>query len=244
MSRTIILHYHLFKNAGTSVDQILQRNFKDRWVTAEFPPSQGDNSALVADWIRDNPDAVAFSTHTALGPVPQIDGVRVVSVMMLRDPVARIRSAYRFEQKQDADTWGAQLAKTHDLEGYVTTRLERVADRQCRNFQTHRLASQMPGDGPELDRALAALDAISVFGLVEDFNGTMQRLADQLQDDFPDFQWESVQANRTRKSKETAQDRRVNALLAEVNGDDLAVWQAAQDKAAGENQPARKTGAQ
>lgn len=244
MSQTIILHYHLFKNAGTSVDQILRRNFQDRWVTAEFPPSGGDNSALVADWIRDNPDAVAFSTHTALGPVPQIDGVRVIPVMMLRDPVARIRSAYRFEQKQDADTWGAQLAKTHDLEGYVRTRLERVADRQCRNFQTHRLASLMPGDAPEQDRALAALDTIAAFGLVEDFDGAMHRLANLLQGDFPDFQWDSVQANRTRKTSETDQDRQVNALLEEVNGDDIAIWHAAQAKAAAAEMPIRKTGAQ
>lgn len=242
MSRTIILHYHLFKNAGTSVDQILKSNFGDRWVTAEFPTNQDSNSDLVADWIRDNPDAVAFSTHTALGPVPQIDGVRVISLMMLRDPVARIRSAYRFEQKQDADTWGAQLAKTHDLEGYVRTRLDRIADRQCRNFQTHRLASLMPGDGPEQDRALAALNAISVYGLVEDFNGSMQRLADQMQDDFPDFHWEPVQANRTRETTETDQDRRVNALLEEVNGDDHAIWRAAQDKAAGENRAIQQTG--
>lgn len=242
MNRTIILHYHLFKNAGTSVDQILQRNFKDRWVTAEFPTNGDDNSALVADWIRDNPDAVAFSTHTALGPVPQIDGVRVISIMMLRDPVARIRSAYRFEQKQEAETWGAQLAKEHDLEGYVTARLARVADRQCRNFQTHRLASMVPGDDPELTRALVALDQLSVFGLVEDFDGTMQRLAAQLADDFPDFTWDSVQANRTSAAPETDQDRRVNALLDEVNGDDRAVWQAAQDRAAGQNRSIQNSG--
>lgn len=227
MSRTIILHYHLFKNAGTSLDQVLIENFGDRWVSTEFRMNTGDNSAEVADWIRANPDAVAFSTHTALGPVPEIEGVKVISVMLLRDPVARIRSAYRFERKQVADTWGAQLAKETDLEGYVTARLARPQDRQCRNFQAHRLASLAPGEGSELDRALVGMERLSVIGLVEDFDGTLARLAAALKDDFPEFKVRSVQANTTTPRPETEDDRRVNALLEEVNAADRAVLNAA-----------------
>ena len=227
MSRTIILHYHLFKNAGTSLDQILKRYFQDRWVTAEFPNQGGDNSDLVTEWIRANPDAVAFSTHTALGPVPVIDGVNVISVMMLRDPIARIRSAYRFERKQQADTWGAELAKEHDLGGYVRARLARPNDRQCRNFQVHRLASMIPGEGPELERARTGLRALSQIGLVEDFDRTMGQLADQITDVFPDFTWNSVQANTTKPGQPGEDDPLLTALLREANADDLAVLEEA-----------------
>lgn len=227
MSRTVILHYHLFKNAGTSLDQILKRNFGDRWVTAEFPSSKGDNSAQVADWIRANPNAVAFSTHTALGPIPEIEGLRIVTVMMLRDPIARIRSAYRFEQKQDADTWGAELAKKHDLEGYVRARLDRPNDRQCRNFQTHRLASLVPGDGDELARARSGLNRLSVVGLVEDFSDAVARLASEISADYPDFTWAAVQANRTKPAAKSDRDAVIDALLEESNKDDLAIMDAA-----------------
>lgn len=229
MPRTVILHYHLFKNAGTSVDQVLRRNFGDRWVTAEFPMNTGNNTEAVSEWIAANPEAVAFSTHTALGPVPELPDTRVLTLMMLRDPIARIRSAYRFEQKQDADTWGAQLAKEHDLEGYVRARLERRGDRQCRNFQAHRLASLVPGDAPELTRALAGLEQVSVVGLVDDFDGAMHRLSGVLAADFPEFGWESVQANRTRPSEPSARDEVVNALLEEANADDLALVETARN---------------
>ena len=47
--RTVILHYHLFKNAGTSVDRLLQRNFPDAWATREF--SGRNNTAQVIEWI-------------------------------------------------------------------------------------------------------------------------------------------------------------------------------------------------
>ena len=242
MSRTVILHYHLFKNAGTSVDHILQQNFPERWVTAEFPPNGGDNSALIADWIRDTPDAVAFSTHTGLGPVPEIDGVTVISLILLRDPIRRIRSAYRFERNQDADTWGAELAKAHDLEGYVRARLDRMGDRQCRNFQTHRLASLVPGHGPELDRAIAGLDAVSVFGLVEEFDAALQRVAARIRGAFPGFFWEPVQANRTSPPPETPGDRRIDALLTEANADDLALWTAARQRLGQPADSAQRTG--
>jgi len=36
MARTILIHYHLFKNAGTSLDAVLKENFGDKWITREF----------------------------------------------------------------------------------------------------------------------------------------------------------------------------------------------------------------
>ncbi|QEW23947.1 Sulfotransferase family protein (plasmid) [Marinibacterium anthonyi] len=233
MSRTVILHYHLFKNAGTSLDQILKNNFGPRWVTREFPMSSDNNTAQVAEWIRSEPEAVAFSTHTALGPIPQIEGVRIVSVMLLRDPIARIRSAYRFERKQDADTWGAELAKKHDLEGYVRARLERPKDRQCRNFQTHRLATLVPGDALERDRAIEGLRRLTVAGLVDDFDDAVSQLANAIRPVFPDFTWASVRANTTTRDKrpETEQDRLVDALLLGHNRDDFDVLRAVTEMA-------------
>lgn len=228
--RTIILHYHLFKNAGTSLDRILQKNFGDGWVTAEFDGQGGDNSGAVADWIASTPDAVAYSSHTMLGPVPQVEGVRVVPIVLLRDPIKRIKSAYRFERKQQADTWGAQLAKQHDLEGYVRARLARPNDRQCRNFQTARLASMCPGDGPELDRALQAMDILrktGVIGRVEAFDDALTQLGTRLHNSHPDFTWESTKANVSAPVDGPDTESTLDEELAAENADDLHLWKAA-----------------
>lgn len=230
--RTVVLHYHLFKNAGTSVDRILQDNFANTWVTEEFPASGGNNTDRVEAWIADTPDAVAFSSHTMMGPLPAVPGVRVIPVMLLRDPVARIRSAYRFERKQDADTWGTELAREHDLEGYVKARLARKGDRQCRNFQTSRLAGMVPGDAPELERAIAAVrlfQAAGVIGRVEAFAAAMSALTARLQPHFPDFQARIVRANVSAEPDAAApppQDKALSTLLKEMNADDLAVLEA------------------
>ena len=46
--KTVILHYHLFKNAGTSLDAAFKENFSEEsgeWVTKEFPAQPSQNSA-------------------------------------------------------------------------------------------------------------------------------------------------------------------------------------------------------
>lgn len=225
IERTVILHYHLFKNAGTSVDQILKQNFGTRWVTREFPTQGFNNSDMLADWIRDEPDAVAFSTHTGFGPIPKIDGVRVITVMMLRDPVARIRSAYRFERNQNADTYGANLAKESNFEAYVRTRLDIPHDRQCRNFHAHRLASMIPGTTPELGRARQAMQVVDVLGDVAHFNASMSKLEQAIIDTYPDFRWSSVQANISNSDKKPEPETsEFSVLLNEANKDDLQLF--------------------
>lgn len=218
--RTIILHYHLFKNAGTSVDAILKRNFPGRWVTREFPVKGDNNTAQVEDWIRETPDAIAYSSHTMMGPLPQVEGVRIISFMLLRDPIERIKSAYRFERTQTADTWGAQLAKTHDFEGYVRARLARKGDRQCRNFQTYRLASMMPGAGPELDRAKQALAALTVVGRVEAFDEAKRCLTAEIAGAYPSFAFSAVKANTSAGKEPVEFSEELRATLREENSDD------------------------
>ncbi len=221
--RTIILHYHLFKNAGTSVDAILKRNFGDKWVTREFPPTGENNTSMVEEWIQETPEAVAYSSHTMMGPIPQIEGVRVISFMLLRDPIERIKSAYRFERTQQADTWGAQLAKEHDFEGYVRARLARAGDRQCRNFQTYRLASLVPGAGSELKRAQRALEQLTVVGLVEKFHAAMERLNVLVKDSHMDIVETSEWHNRTDRSSTPHQSEIDMLLHTENKGDHIVL---------------------
>jgi len=221
-TRTVVLHYHLFKNAGTSLDSMLKKHFAERWVTQEFKHQKGNNTASVEEWIRTAPDAVAFSSHTAVGPLPQVEGVTIVPVMLLRDPVKRIISAYKFERQQQVDNWGANLAKAEDITGYVRTRLDTKGDRQCRNFQTSRLAPFFPGDAPEIDRALQGLEmlhACGLIGLVSHFDQFVDTLIARVRQIDPGFQAEAVTANVSKKGT-APEDAALLEMLAEVNGDD------------------------
>ncbi len=227
-TRTVVLHYHLFKNAGTSVDQMLKAYFGPAWVAAEFPMTGNDNTDAVQSWIAERADARAFSSHTMVGPVPRPAGVEVVPVILLRDPIRRIASAYRFERGQSAETWGAKLAKAHDFDGYVRARLAIPEDRQCRNFQVSRLASLCPGEDDELARAKTGLEALhtsGVVGLVEDFAGFAAALTDRLAPIFEGFGPEAAHANTTTAAggAPVDLDGPLAAVLEESNREDAAL---------------------
>ena len=127
--RTVILHYHFFKNAGSSLDKILQKNFNSKFLTKEFPNAKNinDKTEEVCNWIKENPDNIVFSTHSSF-PLPVVDNVNIISVCFLRDPIDRIKSAYKFERKQDAKNFSADLAKNVDFNEYVRVLLKKQGE--------------------------------------------------------------------------------------------------------------------
>ncbi|MGV3551288.1 sulfotransferase family 2 domain-containing protein [Rhizobium sp.] len=222
--RPVILHYHLFKNAGTSVDELLEYNFRGKCLHREFSEDNDDNSRDIAEWIRSNPSAVSFSTHTGRGPVPSIDGVRILPIMFFRDPIERLLSAYRFERVQDADTFGAQAAKEGDFGHYVKKQLDVEGNRQCRNFQTHRLASLRPGPEPEIVRAFAAINDLALAGFVPQFERCFSAFKSLVRPVFPNFLERNIRANATTGERADTVDELDNSirdLLVAHNQDDL-----------------------
>lgn len=210
--RVVILHYHLFKNAGTSLDAALKDNFdetKGEWVTKEFPAWAPKNRAEVKQWIIDNPQAKCFSSHTAIFPVPQIEGVEIIPVIFMRNPFDRIASAYSFETKQGGDGFGSVLARHTDLAGYIETRLSLFHDRQCRNFHAHRLATMFSDQqGDEARRAKMAIERLPFIGLVERYAESLSQLESLLHDKgFDGISLQALERNVSRGTQKTVEEK-------------------------------------
>jgi hypothetical protein len=228
MIRKVIIHYHLFKNAGTSVDKLLKVNFPNRWVTREFPdgPRQG-KIAQVESWVRQEQDATAFSSHTAPLPPPTIDGLEVFPILFVRHPIDRIASVYAFERVQaqnGVSGFGAVLARNTTMAGYIEVRLSLGGDRQCRNFHVGRLAQVFTGvarpeGGDETELALRALEALPFVGSVEKFDQSIDKLRIWLTPHFPDFQSIAVAENVT-SDRSIPMEQRLEKIRLEI-GDDL-----------------------
>lgn len=198
--RKVILHYHFFKNAGTSLDALLKDNFPGKWATLEFNAGQhAANVNHVGQWIQREKAAVAFSSHTAMLPPPKLKNVEIFPVLFVRHPIDRIVSAYAFEQKQGGDGFGAVLARNTTLKGYIEVRLSLGYDRQCRNFHVARLAQFLKGqEGDEIGLALRTLDELPFVGLVEEFDKSVEQMAEWLAPYFPGFHAKPVAKNVTR----------------------------------------------
>jgi len=219
MSRDIVIHYHLFKNAGTSVDNSLKVNFKQHWHAQEGEDS-GWLSPDVTDYLLEHSDIKVLSSHTALMPVPVIKGANIYPVIFIRHPIDRVRSIYDFERKQTDVTEGSKMAKITDLCGFVEWRLHREHDRSIRNFQTYRFAAAIPDSQTasklsEEERALLAIDVLPFIGIVEQYDRSLECLQGWLSPVFEGIELQPTKVNVTQRSDQSL-DERLAALRAEL----------------------------
>lgn len=97
--RTVILHYHIYKNAGTSFDHVLTQNFGDRHELFDGPyPFFTIDQEQLDRIIMRRPAAVAFSSHQIVLPPPSSLQYRALAAIFVRNPFLRIASIYRFKR--------------------------------------------------------------------------------------------------------------------------------------------------
>jgi hypothetical protein len=234
--RTVVIHYHFFKNAGTSVDATLKENFGRGWVQRERDFPVRFLSDEVGQTIASDPAIVVLSSHTAQLPPPDVPGIRIVPILFIRHPLDRLRSIYEFERRQEDGHGGAEMAKESDMATYLDWRLEHGGgkDATARSFQAHRLAGLGTSLTERRARALERLDSLPFVGLVEEFRTSIQRLQDLLVQSFPGVHLQPVWENasertvtldeRLERFRQTIPDDLYQRLVA-ANADDLAVWE-------------------
>ena len=197
--RNVIVHYHLFKNAGTSIDRLLNKNFAEKWVS--FDGNTAGNIISCKELektISENTDAVAFSSHQIVPPLPEIAG-SVFPVVFLRDPLDRVKSAYLFE-------WQKQLGLENpkgSLKEYVTEKFKNKRSSAVDDFQTMRLSniqknrfgSSQASDETILEQAFEFISSLSFIGIVDRFDLSVEFLEDYLKPAFPQFKSSNIAAN-------------------------------------------------
>lgn len=98
--RSVIVHYHTFKNSGTSFDELLTANYEDDHLCFDGPfPYTMFNQQELLKVIRRNPAKIAFSSHSIRLPVPTDLFHNTIAAVFVRHPILRIRSVYGFEMR-------------------------------------------------------------------------------------------------------------------------------------------------
>jgi len=103
--RHVICHYHIYKNSGTSFDEILRHNFGDGHVCFDGPfPYFAIHQKEFAKIIMRHRNAVAFSSHQVFLPVPASLDFNALPVVFVRNPLLRIYSIYRYKRSENDGT--------------------------------------------------------------------------------------------------------------------------------------------
>jgi hypothetical protein len=210
-TRPLLVHYHIFKNAGTSFEWTLEQALGRRFCTYDLTaPNQILSSADIIRYVKRRPETEAVSSHQASFPVPKIRGREVLTSILIRDPIARIRSIYAFERQQEVSTPGALKAKELDFKGYIEWRLITAPAMLC-NYQVD-FCSRTKGtrnkkslDETDLRKAIANLDQIDIVGTVERYGEWLTLAQLILCKAFPSILLSATRQNVTSTGRETTE---------------------------------------
>ena len=226
LKKTILIHHHIFKNAGTSFNHALKQYFQNNFFEYDLPNSQVVTNQHLAEFILQHPQALAISSHHACLPTPQGANYQTISSILLRQPLARIESIYKFEHKQQADTEGAIKAKELEFKDYVLWRLEKTPNMLC-NYQTHYCSRTKQSDikkrptAESLEIAIINLKNCAIVGTVEQYGNFLEVAKDKLRPFYPDITLNYTFLNRTDPSASRVETVREN--LVSKLGQDLVV---------------------
>lgn len=210
------MHFHIFKNAGSSLDSFLEHNFKGFCGSLEGPQPWSTlcpNDLL--KYVLDHPYLVAVSSHQARLPLPTHNKIIFHPLLFLRHPIDRVESVYLFERSQslESPSLGAKIAREGTLSEYVRWRLTDGNGAVIRNFQTLFLSgwkSDMRfAIATEVDfqRALSILNNLPFFGLVEKFDQSIQMATNYLSKYFSGLTQTYAFRNKSYGRSDVLQDR-------------------------------------
>ena len=224
--RHVLLHGHVFKNAGTTLDWALQRSLGDGFVDHrrdDLMRSQGGKHIM--EMLEGDENILAISSHHMPRDVADTDQVSFHPVYMLRHPVLRIRSVYDFERKQEAQTPGAQAAKRMDFREYVDWRMQAKVAPTIRNFQVRYLAGRLPpryekmADFDYFELAMQTLHQVHCVGIVEQYAASMVLIENTVRKRFKAIDLAHVPQNITGQERAAlSQEERIGRILDELGG--------------------------
>ena len=209
--RFVILHYHFFKNAGSTIEDILDHSFGGQFGRLETPVGGGliSNSELVR-FLDARPGLQAFSSHQIRHPLPQAPGYLFFDICFLRDPLDRLRSFYDyFRQRPNPSDPMSDLANNCSLGDFVAGTI-RDHSLFIRNNQVNLLACGGDSDEPgerDLEVAVRRMRATSFLGVVDCFNESVIAGAAALQRAFPELDCARPAVNVSRGMQGTLADR-------------------------------------
>lgn len=210
MDRPILVHYHIFKNAGMSVDAALRRHFGARWATFEGDHAHDiKSSSELRGFLEAHPDVRAVSSHLARPPLPTRGSVPIV---FLRHPLLRARSVYEFSRRDPTQPF--REAALGSFAGYLEWALSgapgavvildyQVVHLSAASFCPAGILAARASEA-DLREAIALLDGWPVVGVVEQYGRSLQLMELTYGNLFPGLALRPEHVNRTPAASDEA----------------------------------------
>lgn len=247
--RLVILHHHIFKNAGSTLDSVLSRELGSDFV--EFHTASSDSGRVYPGqlllYLDKNPYVKAVSSHHFLGKdfYSYLDYVQrskyaFVDFILLRHPLSRLVSIYLYYRGVEEGKHPLQVfAKANNFKAFVRYVIDNhpnfAINPQVTLFGGDRYG--VPPTHKNLDYALNRMMLTTGLGLVERYTETMVVAEYFLQPLFPSLQLHGKSQNVSKRNGMEAYDGTIESLeqelgsevykeLCRINELDILLWSA------------------
>lgn len=215
--RHIILHYHFFKNAGSTLARSLERNFAERFVSFDTASYNGRIHPLeLLAFTNAHPQILAISSHHLRPPAPKQNEAQFHEMLLLRDPLDRLGSMYAFYRRATVTPDPlTQEAKRRTLREFFLYLVD-YQPNLVSNAQVNLIANggaQIPDEG-DAEKARVLLYDIPSLGVADKFDHFALTAEHYLRRFFPQLDLSYVPENATPGRKDTLPDR-LRALKSE-----------------------------
>lgn len=222
-TRDVIVHAHIFKNAGTTIDWILRHSYGPSFHEDREDRKMVTEPDYLEALLENNKSLSAISSHSIPLPLKPIKGINTHVLVMLRHPILRVRSVYDFEKKQKAQTLGAIKAKTASFKEYVAWRMRADVPTTIRNMQVRYLTkNSLPKkedlSDQYLESACAFIEKTTLVGFVEKFDQSLLIFKDYLSSLSLNLELDYEKQNVTSDSSLSTQEK-LEMLESELGGD-------------------------
>jgi hypothetical protein len=178
--RYVFLHYHLFKNAGTTLDSALENQFGDSFATVH---DYGSDAIVTHDmmykFLGENKNVIAISSHHLHGQdyIPDVScPIRFIKFVFIRNPIDRIRSIYNFYKKNPDNSPISLLASSVSAVKFVEGLLEdhpQMIDNNQVSILANRGFYARPVSEADLEVAWKKISSFSVCAPTERYDDAM-----------------------------------------------------------------------
>lgn len=139
----ILLHFHIFKNAGSTLESILKKNFGSGHC--DLHGSHANASVTMHDiqeFVSLNPSTKSISSHHLRYPVLDFEGFKVIDIVYIRHPIDRLYSMFNYYKKVNWKNVCSELI-TNDFAEFLA-RIFEIQPYNSINAQTNFYVN--PGD--------------------------------------------------------------------------------------------------
>jgi len=216
--KNILLHAHIFKNAGSSFDNALRNFFESAFIDHRDDRDLIDGKInYLLGYFDNHPDIKAFSSHSMHLHALNTDKYRFHTVHLLRHPIERIKSVYNFEKKQlPAITNGSKKAKELNFNDYVDWYMEDKSPATVRNAQTIFLSGKGPSPSEMESKFILAQEYIKqsyLIGIVDRYDESMVVFEDYLRQFFPDIDLSYIRQNITDENINSSMNEKISSIM-------------------------------